>query len=272
MILKICRAAYSLQWGGVYQLALLDYPRIKAFELERIGAFIAYEKQYKRKIEIQCDDKHLLTKIVHFLKYNSFTFPYIPKYREAAATFNEDGISLTSDFLSHTCTIETAKLIFKEGKILSAVKAFNKPAEVLVNDKRNAAGDPKDYFDYVMLNWSNTNSGYRLVMERLLGKAPSEQELTVAFKPGVSFHFNYQDIINHPDSIFDGYHPAKIKNQLSLAEHLVACVIPKHYQEDYQSLVPNDLKHRVYYLDYCNETLYEWNQKVSDFLCHLENK
>ncbi|MCC9731318.1 phosphate ABC transporter ATPase, partial [Streptococcus agalactiae] len=195
---------------------------------------------------------------------NSFTFPYIPKYREAAATFNEDGISLTSDFLSHTCTIETAKLIFKEGKILSAVKAFNKPAEVLVNDKRNAAGDPKDYFDYVMLNWSNTNSGYRLVMERLLGKAPSEQELTVAFKPGVSFHFNYQDIINHPDSIFDGYHPAKIKNQLSLAEHLVACVIPKHYQEDYQSLVPNDLKHRVYYLDYCNETLYEWNQKVYD--------
>lgn len=52
MILKICRAAYSLQWGGVYQLALLDYPRIKAFELERIGAFIAYEKQYKRKTEI----------------------------------------------------------------------------------------------------------------------------------------------------------------------------------------------------------------------------
>ncbi|MDE7504526.1 phosphate ABC transporter ATPase, partial [Streptococcus agalactiae] len=138
------------------------------------------------------------------------------------------------------------------GKILSAVKAFNKPAEVLVKDKRNAAGDPKDYFDYVMLNWSNTNSGYRLVMERLLGKAPSEQELTVGFKPGVSFHFTYQDIINHPDSIFDGYHPAKIKNQLSLAEHLVACVIPKHYQEDYQSLVPNDLKHRVYYLDYCN--------------------
>ncbi|MCD0070538.1 phosphate ABC transporter ATPase, partial [Streptococcus agalactiae] len=28
----------------------------------------------------------------------------------------------------------------------------------------------------------------------------------------------------------------------------------------------------VYYLDYCNETLYEWNQKVYDFLCHLENK
>ena len=28
-----------------------------------------------------------------------------------------------------------------------------------------------------MFGWSNTTSGYRLAMERLLGRAPSEEEL-----------------------------------------------------------------------------------------------
>ena len=62
-------------------------------------------------------------------------------------------------------------------------------------DSRNAASDPIDYFDYVMLGWSNTSSGYRLAMERLLGRAPSEKELQDKFIPGVSFHFIYTDLI-----------------------------------------------------------------------------
>ena len=44
-----------------------------------------------------------------------------------------------------------------------------------------------------MLGWSNTSSGYRLAMERLLGRAPSEKELQDKFIPGVSFHFIYTD-------------------------------------------------------------------------------
>ena len=75
---------------------------------------------------------------------------------------------MTSDYLSHTCTVETAKEILKSGKLLSATKAFGLTGKQLVNDKRNAAGDPADYFDYVMFGWSNTTSGYRLAMERLL--------------------------------------------------------------------------------------------------------
>ena len=74
---------------------------------------------------------------------------------------------------------------------------------------RNAASDPIDYFDYVMLGWSNTSSGYRLAMERLLGRAPSEEELQEKFIPGVSFHFLYEELIQAPGYMFDGYHVAR---------------------------------------------------------------
>ncbi len=56
-------------------------------------------------------------------------------------------------------------------------------------DSRNAASDPIDYFDYVMLGWSNTSSGYRLAMERLLGRAPSEKELQDKFYSWSEFSF-----------------------------------------------------------------------------------
>ena len=59
---------------------------------------------------------------------------------------------------------------------MSAVKVFGKSGAELVTDSRNATSDPADYFDYIMFGWSNTSSGYRLAMERLLGRAPSEEE------------------------------------------------------------------------------------------------
>ena len=34
----------SLQWDGIYYLALIDYPNIQEWELEKIAKFIAYEK------------------------------------------------------------------------------------------------------------------------------------------------------------------------------------------------------------------------------------
>ena len=36
----------------------------------------------------------------------------------------------------------------------------------LMNENRNAANDPGDYFEYIMLAWGNCQGGYRLVMER----------------------------------------------------------------------------------------------------------
>lgn len=36
MILKIYNGEYSLQWDGIYHLALIDYPNIQEWELEKL--------------------------------------------------------------------------------------------------------------------------------------------------------------------------------------------------------------------------------------------
>jgi len=73
------------------------------------------------------------------------------------------------------------------------VKAFGKTADELVRDERNAAGDPADYFDYIMFAWGNCQAGDRLVMERNLnGNLSYEafvEELEKNLSPGIRFYF-----------------------------------------------------------------------------------
>ena len=62
--------------------------------------------------------------------------------------------------------------------------------------------------------WGNCTAGDNLVMERLLGVNSTAEEREAAFTPGVRFYFRYEDIIRHPAYVFDGYHPAKVKDEL----------------------------------------------------------
>lgn len=36
MKLKICKNDFSLQWNGTYNFALVDYPEINSWELEKL--------------------------------------------------------------------------------------------------------------------------------------------------------------------------------------------------------------------------------------------
>jgi len=238
MILKIYNGEYSLQWDGIYHLALIDYPNIQEWELEKIAKFIAYEKLHKRQTSIECTDSCLKKEILDYICQHPFLPPFTPTDKRVASTYDLHKRLVTSDYCSHTTTIDAAISIFKTGQLLSAVKAFGRDAEELVLDSRNAASDPKDYFDYVMLGWSNTSSGYRLAMERLLGRAPSEKELQDKFIPGVSFHFIYTDLIKVPGYIFDGYHVAKVKDMLNLLSELYICIIPTHNKSRFENIIP----------------------------------
>ena len=262
MILKIYNGEYSLQWDGIYYLSLIDYPNIQEWELEKIAKFIAYEKLHKRQTSIECADSCLKKEILDYIFQHPFLPPFIPTNKIVASTYDLHKRLVTSDYCSHTTTIDAAISIFKIGQILSAVKAFGRDAEELVLDSRNAASDPIDYFDYVMLGWSNTSSGYRLAMERLLGRAPSEEELQEKFIPGVSFHFLYEELIQAPGYMFDGYHVAKIKDMLNLFSELYICIIPTHNKSQFENIIPTKIQDRVHYLDYAGEDLEEWTKKV----------
>lgn len=262
MILKIYNGEYSLQWDGIYYLALIDYPNIQEWELEKIAKFIAYEKLHKRQTSIECADSCLKKEISDYIFQHSFLPPFTPTDKIVASTYDLHKRLATSDYCSHTTTINVAISIFKTGQLLSAVKAFGRDAEELVLDSRNAASDPIDYFDYVMLGWSNTSSGYRLAMERLLGRTPSEEELQEKFIPGVSFHFLYEELIQAPGYMFDGYHVAKIKDMLNLFSELYICFIPTYNKSQFENIIPSQLLDRVYYLDHDGEGLEEWVKKV----------
>ena len=266
MILKIYNGEYSLQWDGIYHLALIDYPNIQEWELEKIAKFIAYEKLHKRQTSIECADSCLKKEILDYIFQHPFLPPFTPTDKRVASTYDLHKRLVTSNYCSHTCTVEVAQAIFQTGKLMSAVKVFGKSGAELVTDSRNAASDPADYFDYIMFGWSNTTSGYRLAMERLLGRVPSEEELQEKFIPGVSFHFLYEELIQAPGYMFDGYHVAKVRNSLDLDTFLHLCIIPSKDKACFEGLISSQLQDRVIYLDYEGEGLQDWNTKVNQVL------
>ena len=266
MLVKVCNADFSLQWDGMYQFALENYPQIQEWELEKLAKFIAYEQDHHRQTIVECENHELNIRIHDYLQEHSFFPPYRPSHRLVASTYDIQRKLVTSNYCSHTCTVEVAQAIFQTGKLMSAVKVFGQSGAELVTDGRNAASDPADYFDYIMFGWSNTTSGYRLAMERLLGRVPSEEELQEKFIPGVSFHFLYEELIQAPGYMFDGYHVAKVRNSLDLDTFLHLCIIPSKDKACFEGLISSQLQDRVIYLDYEGEGLQDWNTKVNQVL------
>ena len=65
MIVKVCNADFSLQWDGMYQFALENYPQIKEWELEKLAKFIAYEQDHCRQTIMECEDLELNLSLIH---------------------------------------------------------------------------------------------------------------------------------------------------------------------------------------------------------------
>ena len=255
-------------WDGVFYKKLSDYPNITDWELRTIIEFISYEKQYGRDYTVTCDDADLLQHI-HREIHNPSKYQAVPRpalVKECTACPVRKGCE--TEYVCHTTSPENAKSILISGKLLSAVKARNVPAEQLMAQKRNAANDPADYFDYIMFAWGNCQAGDRLVMERKLKRFPDETDLSVGFTPGVRFYFRYDDLATHPNTTFDGILPMKIKDELCLKENLHSIVIPSALREELESYVPDYLRDKVLYIDNDCKNIWEWAEKV---YCQIEN-
>ena len=176
-------------------------------------------------------------------------------------------IGCLTDYLCHGTGIESAKSIFRCGKILSAVNARGKSAQELQSEKRQASKDPLDYFDYVMMSWGCCIAGDSLVMERMLGRFPNETEFSTGFMPGVRFFFKYDTIINHKNFVNDGYHPGKVKNEIVLSESLYCCIIPKHHKLEFEGVIPFNLANKIMFVENdCND-IYDWTKKAYSVVC-----
>ena len=269
MHIKIANHDYTIQWDSIYYLALSDYPNISEWELQKIVHFHEYEEKHGRITTFECEDIDILSKVNHALtnrEYYLATSSIEKPVLITECTECRHNGCLT-DFLCHTSSIENGKSILKSGKLLSAVIARGISSEILAKESRNGAGDPPDYFDYIMFSWGNCMAGDKLAMERELERFPNEQELSDGFSPGVRFYFKYDDIVNHPNFVNDGYHHGgKIKDELKLADYLHCCIIPAQHKDEFAHIIPPNIADKVVYIDNDCADIWHWAEKVYEFV------
>ena len=262
MIIKIGNFECTEVWDGVFYKKLSHYPQISDWELRTLIEFIEYERKYGRECQIECEDTHLLKSIRDKI-LDRETYLKAPRpalLTECTACPYRKGCE--TEYVCHTTSGENAVKIFRSGKLLSAVKARNVPAEQLMRESRNAANDPADYFEYIMFAWGNCQAGDRLVMERLLGHFPNEDDLSLGFQPGVRFYFQYDELAKHPSTVFDGVLPMKVKDEVKLSEWVYKIIIPTALKPLLEQYITDDLRNSVIYVkNDCND-IWDWSEKV----------
>ena len=177
-----------------------------------------------------------------------------------------------TDFVCHTTSVDNAIKILDCGSLLSPVLARRMSADTLRTERRNAANDPADYFEYIMFAWGNCQAGDRLVMERKLGRFPDENDLSIGFTPGVRFFFRYDKLIKHTDAVFEGVLPLKVKNEVVLKDWVSAIIAPtNHYQALYPH-IPEELKSKVHFIPNNCKDIWEWSEKVYEYVKQKNGK
>lgn len=258
---------FSIVWDGVYYKALKDYPNINQWELKSIQEFIRYEHSYDRSVVFEVEDESLKKSLNSLLdkEYSSVLVP--EKISECTACKQEGCLT---KYLCHTASYENAKKIISSDKLLSAIKVGNKSKESLLQESRNAANDPIDYFEHIMFSWGNCQAGDRLVMERKLGRMPDERDLSTDFTPGIRFYFKYNDLKKHPNAVNDGYHALKIRDELLVSDYLYALVVPSEYKDMIYDILPVNLKDKVHYIENSCIDIWEWSEVVYNYVNNIE--
>ena len=177
-----------------------------------------------------------------------------------------------TDFVCHTTSVDNAIKILDCGSLLSPVLARRMSAEKLRTESRNAANDPADYFEYIMFAWGNCQAGDRLVMERKLGRFPDENDLSTGFTPGVRFFFRYDKLFKHPDAVFDGVLPLKIKNEVVLRDWVSAIIAPTNHYKALAVHIPEELKAKVHFIPNNCKDIWEWSEKVYEYVKQKNGK
>lgn len=165
MLIKIGNFEFTEVWDGVLYKKLSQYPYISDWEKRNIIEFVEYEASHGRKCQIECENADVLAAVNHALQ-NQEIYRHTPRpalITECTACPVRKGC--VTEFVCHTTSAENAVKILQCGSLLSAIKARKLTVEELMAESRNAAKDPADYFDYIMLTWGNCQAGDRLVIE-----------------------------------------------------------------------------------------------------------
>jgi len=286
VIITIDDYDFSISWKAApntalrhYRCALGNYPKPSEWELQHLNEFLLYELHHGRKTVLWCESTKtyisVKNSIGHFFRYENtilseFVKSRLNSQRERAQKIPQELTHCSgcvekrciTDLLCHITSVSDAEMILKTGSILSACGARGKSGQELALEKRNAAGDPPDYFKYVMFTFGNCTAGDRLVMERSLRTFPSERDLTEEFKPGVRFFFRYRDLVVHPGFRSDGYHYCKIKDRLELEPYLVIAIAPESSRTRLMTVDYPISSECISFVDISDKDLWSWSHNA----------
>ena len=265
MLIRIGKFDITECWDGVFYKKLSRYPEITAWEIQTVLDFIRYEKDNGRTCTIEADRK-IINAIDRYRQTYDQGIRVSPPEKIEECTACPKYRGCMTDYVCHTSPVENAIKILECGRLLSPVLARKMSAAELQKEGRNAANDPEDYFDYIMFAWGNCQAGDRLVMERKLGRFPDEKDLSTGFTPGVRFFFRYDRLIQHPDAVFEGVLPLKIRNELVLKDWAEAVIVPETWRQAVEPYVPEELKPKTHYLRNNCKDIWEWSKMVYEYV------
>ena len=264
MIIKIGQFDITECWDGIFYKKLSRYPCITDWEIQTVLDFERYERDNGRECPIEAE-KGILRAIDDYRPVYEKGVRLSPPDRITECTACPVYGGCMTDLVCHTAAPENAVKILDCGRILSAVRARRLSAKELRSEKRNAANDPEDYFDYVMFAWGNCQAGDRLVVERRLGRFPKVEDLAAGFVPGVRFFFKYRDLVRHPRAVFDGFLPVKVKNEVVLRDWVTAIVSPGIHRGLLEPHIPEGLRTRTFFLGSAGKDVWEWSRAAYEF-------
>lgn len=268
MILNIAKHDFSIIWEGVYYKALSDYPDISDWEIKSIIEFIDYENEHGREVTFEIEDRSLLDRIsIEAINREKYLVAKKPAKITECTACKQNGCM--TDYLCHIAPVENAIEIIKSGKLLSARNVREEDIDVLINEDRNAAKDPADFFDYIMFSWGNCQAGDRLVMERKYNRPPTDEDLSVGFTPGVRFYFKYDELKKHPNMKNDGYHALKIKDELEFSHYVKSIIIPIEHKEVFENILDDSIRNKVHFLKNDCKDIWDWSETVYNYISTL---
>ena len=80
---------------------------------------------------------------------------------------------------------------------------------------------------------------------------------------------DYEELIKHPNVIFDGVLPMKVKDEFILSDWVYRIVIPAGIKGDIGDSIPYYLKDKVIYVENDCKDIWDWSEKV---YCIIEGK
>ena len=97
-----------------------------------------------------------------------------------------------------------------------------------------------------------------------------EADLSIDFTSGVRFFFKYDKIVTHPDAIFEGVLPLKVKEEVILSDWVDTIIIPSAEREAFEAIIPYELESRTFFLDNDCKDIWNWSEKVYEFVKNRE--